>query len=151
MNNDPPSIHPTLKDLDYESGDFYPILVFSTRSVAVNTAETAAWNSGYETNEFQITDSDRSGQTVYLANYRVNAHGDQIDVRLWNSTDQEALPNSEVSVSAGNTWVNRSVGPQDYTPTTTDTPVAIQPQFRNADGATQVDLSIAQVEIGVII
>lgn len=147
-SHDPPLVNPTIRSAGYQDGDFYPIYAYSTRSVGVNSTTQSAWTGGHETNEFQITDDLIPKQTYLFANYRGHAHGDELTVRLWNDTDAEAIPNSVASVT-GFQWKNASVGPLPYDPPTTSAPIAIQPEFHNSDGATEVDLSIAQVEVGV--
>lgn len=148
--HNPPLVAPTLQQIGYDSGDFFPIYTFSTRSLAINAFTQADWINGYETNEFQLTADKLPENLHYTVEYRANAHGDQLDVRLRNSTDAETLPNSTASFT-GSSWLNYGTDPTQYTPTTTSEPVSIQPQVKNNDGTTEVELSIAQVIIGVMI
>lgn len=149
-STDPPAVSPSLRDIGYQSGDFFPIYTFSTRSLAINTVSQAQWINAYETNEFQLTADKLPENLHYTVEYRANAHGDQLDVRMRNSTDAETLPNSQATFT-GSSWLNYGTDPTEYTPTTTSDPVSIQPQMKNNDGATGVELSIAQVIIGVMI
>lgn len=141
----------TLEDAGYSSGEFYPQTTYSTRTVQTLEDASGNWVNGYGVNEFQVDPGDFDAATFALKfEYRGNAHGAEIGVRMWNDTDAEVVPGSSQSVT-GSGWQNWSAGPMEYTPPTTGSPVTFQTEFQSVDGSTNVILAIAQAKVGVFL
>jgi len=78
------------------------------------------------------------GSTLEAVLYcSVQPSGDEIDVRLQNTSANETI----LEQTGFTTSQNVTIGPTEYTPTSPDQFTLIEPQFRNNDNTTTVDIN----------
>lgn len=143
------------KDLDIADSDLFATDDFvGYPSAGGGSADSITSSSSYSdaaTGEvdlnfpFDTFFSGKQGQAVMVV--LVNANGDQIDVRLRNKSDGETVVEKTGITGTGNKYF--TIGPSNYTPTTTASPVRYRVQIRNSDNATSVSLKDVFVQFGV--
>lgn len=132
----------------YSSGDFLPLISFVDGGSQSRTSSTYGnlFNADHNP-QIQWDTFFPAGATsafVFSANFSPST--DQIDVRLYNNTDDEVIM-EQTAIGNGKFMY----GPTSYTPTTTASPIDIRFQFRNSDNITSVSVSELSGFIGIVL
>lgn len=126
------------------TGDFMP-LVWLFQNDSWSDVDDAYGSAGDRQTTIQWDHIAPAGvQTEVVLTYDAVPNGDSLSVRVYNPTDGETVI-EETGVSTAGL---RTVGPVDYSPTTTNSAITLGGAVKNADNSTRVDAEQPRAVIG---
>jgi len=142
--------HDLFRETGYSSGDFIPLVSNGTNAGNSTSSDTYGGYAPQNTTiDLVFRDlAPDAGAIGGMFVGRVNPQADQIDVRIQNRVDDEAVV-ERTGITGGAQKV--AIGPAAYSPATFSSPVTLEPQFRNGDNATSVTISRGSVHYGVFL
>jgi len=88
------------------------------------------------------------GKLTVGASVRGNANGDRIDLKVENFTDEQTIISQSGAIT-GSGAKSAELGPVEFTPLTTDSPIRLFLLFSNSDNTTSISLFDATLFAGV--
>lgn len=128
-----------LRNAGFEAGE--TIWTFSEQDGTNSTTSSSSFTGygGGSTDANIQFDQVTPGATIRAAVYvRGDDGGDTLEFRWRNRTDSETVLSG--SINTGNSLTLNAIGPVDYSPTTTGSPIALIPEFANSDNSTSVEI-----------
>lgn len=124
----------------YSEGDVIALRsASSSRSQSTTTAGSATYDATDITFLLVPNDVTPDGKITVGVSVRGNANGDQIDLEVQNVTDGQTIISQSGAIT-GSQVRSVKLGPVEFTPQTTDSPIRLFLFFSNSDNTTSISL-----------
>ena len=124
----------TLRGVGYETGDFVPLVSFGIMRNRVESTTSTTYTDVNQIRQKVVWDDIYPGNSTSQAALYCNVLNSPGDIRLRNSTDSETILEKE------NVQGDVAVGPTDYRPTTSDSIIIIELEWRTNNGGNATEI-----------